>query len=222
AKPLSGFFFDVLLKKHSIASIEAKAALKAEAVPLIKQILGENQRTMMMAQLKKICKEGDGHDYDADTKQANKQRKIKHTDYKSPVDIALSPLRMIIRLLLESPSLASSVEIVNPNTLSPDKISGLAMLIEIHDYCLQVPRANTATLFEAFRAHPHIHHLSKLFAATIEDNIDLEAEYIACFSTLVKWQVNARLDELMAKQEFDPLTIDETEELKALLLATDS
>jgi DNA primase len=221
AKPLSGFFFDILLKKYSIASIEAKAALKAEAVPLIQQILGENQRTMMMAQLKKLCKEGDGHDYDAEIKHANKQRKIKHTDFNAPATISLSPLRMMIRLLLESPNLASKVNIVKPNTLSTEKISGLAMLIEIHDYCLRVPHANTATLFEAFRAHPHIHHLSKLFAAPVDSNIDLEAEYIACFSTLVKWQVNARLDELMAKQEFDPLTNDETEELKALLLATD-
>lgn len=129
---------------------------------------------------------------------------------------------MIIRLLLESPSLARSVTIVNPKTLSADKIPGLTMLLEVYDYCLQAPAANTATLFEAFRAHPHIHHLSKLFSAPIEDNIDLEAEYIACFSTLVKWQVNARLDELMAKQEFEPLTLDETQEIKALLLATDS
>jgi len=222
AKPLSGFFFDALIKKHSIASIEGMAALKAEAMPLIKQILGENQRTMMMAQLKKVCKEGDGHDYDADTKHANKHRKIKHTDYKSPANIVLSPLRMIIRLLLESPRLASSVGIVNPHSLSVDKISGLSMLLEIYDYCLRVPNANTASLFEAFREHPHIHHLSKLFSAPIEDNIDLEAEYIACFSTLVKWQVNARLDELMAKQEFELLTQDEVKEITALLLATDS
>lgn len=222
AKPLSAFFFDALISKHSIASIEGKAALKAQAIPLIEQIQGENQRTMMHAQLKKICKEGDGHDYDADIKQANKHRKIKRTDYQTPIKVKLSPLRMMIRLLLESPKLASEVKIVNPSSLSNDKINGLAMLEEIHDYCLKVPNANTANLFEAFRAHPHIHHLSKLFAAPIEDNIDLEAEYIACFSTLVKWQVNARLDELMAKQEFQPLNQQENEELKALLLATDS
>jgi DNA primase len=222
AKPLSEFFFDALVKKHSISSIEGMAALKAEASPLISQIQGENQRTMMLAQLKKICKEGDGHDYDAEIKEVNKQRKIKHTDYKAPEKVTLSPLRMMIRLLLESPKLASQVPIVNPQALSPDKISGLNMLVEIHDYCSKVPSANTAGLFEAFRAHPHIHHLSKLFAAPIEDNIDLEAEYIACFSTLVKWQVNARLDELMARQEFHPLSHEETEELKALILATDN
>ena len=222
AKPLSSFFFDALLKKHSVSSIEGKAALKAEAVPLIQQIQGENQRTMMLAQLKKFCKEGDGHDYDADVRAANKHRKIKQTDYKAPAKVALSPLRMMIRLLLESPKLASTVTIVNPLSLSPDKITGLAMLIEVHDFCVKVPHANTAGLFEAFRAHPHIHHLSKLFDAHIDDNIDLEAEYIACFSTLVKWQVNARLDELMAKQEFEPLNELETDELKALILATDN
>ena len=222
AKPLSSFFFDALLAKHSIASIEGKAALKVEAMPLIEQIQGENQRTMMLAQLKKFCKEGDGHDYIAETKNANQTRKIKHTDYKSPTNISLSPLRMIIRLLLESPNLASKVPLVNPNALSVDKISGLPMLIEVYDYCIRSPKANTATLFEAFRAHPHIHHLSKLFTAPIEENIDLEAEYVACFKTLVKWQVEARLDELMAKQEMYPLSSEEKDELKLLLQETDN
>ena len=175
----------------------------------------------MLAQLKKFCKEGDGHDYIAEIKQANQSRKIKHVDFQSPANITLSPLRMIIRLLLESPSLANTVPLVNPNALSADKISGLPMLVEVHDYCMKSPNANTATLFEAFRAHPHIHHLSKLFTAPIEENIDLEAEYVACFKTLVKWQVDARLDELMAKQEMHPLTDDEKHELTLLLLETD-
>mgnify|MGYP003904641451 CR=1 FL=1 len=99
---------------------------------------------------------------------------------------------------------------------------GLAMLIEVHDYCIKSPKANTATLFEAFRAHPHIHHLSKLFTAPIDENINLEAEYVACFKTLVKWQVEARLDELMAKQEMHPLSGEEKDELKLLLQETDN
>jgi DNA primase len=220
AKPLSTFFFDSLLAKHSVGSIEGKAALKVEAQPLIDKILGDNQRGMMSAQLRKICGEGDGHDYSAEVNQVNQQRKIKNIDYTSPAQVKLSPLRTMIRLLLESPSLAQKMSLANPNLLNVNKISGLAMLIEVHEYCLLNPNANTAQLFEAFRAHPHIHHLSKLFSAPIEDSINLESEYADNYDKLVTWQVEARLDELMAKQE--NLSKQEETELTLLLQETDS
>ena len=222
AKPLSSFFFEVLLSKHSVASIEGKAALKVEAQPMIDQILGDNQRGMMSAQLKKICGEGDGHDYDAEVKQVNQQRKIKDIDFRAPKHVKLSPLRTMIRLLLELPRLALDVPLANPNLLNANKISGLSMLIEIHDYCLHNPNANTAQLFEAFRAHPHIHHLSKLFSAPVDDSINLASEYADNYDKLVIWQVEARLDELMAKQQIQPLTKQEEEELTFLLKETDS
>ncbi|MFW8590600.1 DNA primase [Glaciecola sp. 2405UD65-10] len=222
AKPLSSFFFDSLLSKFSIGSIEGKAALKAYATPLIEKIIGENQQGLMFAHLGKLCGEGDGHDYSADVKQANKQRKIKHIDYKAPKLVSLSPLRMMIRILLESPNVASKEPLANPSMLNPKMINGLAMLIEIHEYCLRSPNANTAQLFEAFREHKHIQHLNKLYSAPIEDNIDLEEEFVACFRTLVKWQVDARLDELMAKQNGQTLSEKEREELKVLILQTDN
>lgn len=222
AKPLSSFFFDTLMAKHSVGSIEGKAALKAEAQPLINKIIGDNQRGMMLAHLDKVCGQGDGHDYSADVKEANKQRKIKHTDYKAPQEVKLSPLRMMIRLLLESPSIAQQEPLANPSMLNASAINGLPMLIELHNYCMQAPNANTAQLFETFRNHAHIHHLSKLYASPIEDNIDMKEEYVACFRTLVKWQVDARLDELMAKQNSQPLSAQEQEELKVLILQTDN
>jgi DNA primase len=222
AKPLSSFFFDTLLDKHSIASIEGKAALKSQALPMINSILGENQRGLMLAQLKKICGEGDGHDYEAEINNANKPRKIKALDYSSPDEVSLSPLRMMIRILLEAPGVAAAVPAVNPSILSADKITGVNMLVEVYDYCVKAPNSNTASLFEAFRAHPHIHHLSKLFAAPINENIDVETEYAACFQKLIKWQVDARLDELIAKQEVTELNAAETQELTILLQATDS
>ncbi len=222
AKPLSTFFFDSLLSKQSVASIEGKAALKVQALPLIEKIQGENQRGFMHAQLKRLCGEGDGHDYAADTKKANGQRKIKRTDFTSPDSVKLSPVRMMIRVLLENPAIASQVPAANPMVLSPDKITGVSMLLEVYDYCIKYPNANTANLFEAFRAHPHIYHLSKLFAAPIEESIDLSTEYAACFQKLIKWQIDARLDELMAKQESQPLTKVEQQELMILIKATDN
>ncbi|MDT0593400.1 DNA primase [Glaciecola petra] len=221
AKPLSSFFFDNLTDKHPVDSIEGKAALKAQAIPLIDNIVGENQRGLMHAQLKRVCGEGDGHDYSNDVKKANQQRKIKKMDYAEPQQLSLSPVRMMIRLLLESPSLATEVKLADPSMLNPRMIKGLPMLLEIHQYCQKSPSANTAQVFEAFREHRHIAHLSQLFMSPIENKIDLSAEYVACFKTLVKWQVEARLDSLMAKQSMQPLSQSETEELTLLLKESD-
>ena len=215
------YVFETLLKQHSVASIEGKAALKAAAKPLLDKILGENQRTMMLAHLSKLCGEGDGHDYSKDIKDANKSRKTKHTDYSKHHTVVLSPLRMMIRLLLEDPTLAVNEPLANPNLLNAHMITGLPMLQEIHSYCVQNPRANTAQLFEGFRHHKHIKHLNNLYASPIEDGIDMPAEYVACFKTLIKQQVHARLDELMAKDQSQPLTPEEKIELTALLQQTD-
>ncbi len=223
SKPLSAFFFDLLVAKYPIASIEGKAALKAEALPLIDKILGENQRGLMRAQLLKICGEGDGFDYASDIKGANKQRKIKQLDFASPSSMTLTPIRMMLRLLLEKPSLAKQVKKANIDLLSPEHITGLPMLKEIVSYCTgAADNATTAHIFEAFRNHKHIGHLNKLFATQIDENIDLEAEYFACYKKLIKWQVDARLDELVAKQEVTQLSDDEVQELQLLLKANDN
>ena len=222
AKPLSSFFFDNLTAKHNLGSIEGKAALKAEAIPLIDKIAGENQRGLMFAYLGKLCGEGDGHDYGAEIKQANKQRKIRNIDFSAPKTVALSPLRMMLRILLESPQVAQHNALTQPDMLNPHMINGVPMLREVHNYCIGHPKANTAQLFEHFRNHAHINHLSKLFASPIEDNIDLAEEYVACFRTLLKWQVEARLDELMAKQSSLPLTEQEQDELIILIKQTDN
>ncbi len=217
AKPLSEFFFDKLLKNHSVSSIEGKAALKAQANPLIDKILGENQKGLMQAKLRQICGEGDGHDYSLEAKQMSQNRKIKRSEYRPPGTTQLSPVRMMIRMLMESPNLASEVPMANPSALNENAITGLPMLNELHTYCSSHPNASTAQLFEAFRNHRHIQHLSALLSTPIEADIDLKAEYIACFSTLVKWQVEARLDQLMAKQELSELSDFEQQELKVLL-----
>lgn len=223
AKPLSEFFFDSLLNTHSIKNIEGKAALKAHALPLIRQIAGENQRGLMHAQLLKICGEGDGFDYSSEVKSANKQRKIKPLDYQAPATMSLTPIRMMIRLLLEQPSLAKRVAKANIELLDDSYISGVPMLREIFRYCHQANnKVTTAQLFEAFREHKHIGHLNKLYATPITENIDLETEYFACYKKLVKWQVNARLDELVAKQQISQLNDDEIQELQLLLKANDN
>ncbi len=223
AKPLSEFFFDSLMNTHSIKSIEGKAALKAHALPLIKQIAGDNQRGLMHAQLLKICGEGDGFDYTSEVKSANKQRKIKTLDFKAPATMSLTPIRMMIRLLLEQPSLAKRVAKANVDLLDESYISGVPMLREIFRYCEKAnEKITTAQLFEAFRRHKHINHLNKLYATPITENIDLDTEYFACYKKLVKWQVNARLDELVAKQQVSQLSNDEIQELQLLLKANDN
>jgi len=55
AVTLSTYFFESLMQQHSLGNIEGKAAFKAQALPLIEKIAGENQRELMMSELNRYC-----------------------------------------------------------------------------------------------------------------------------------------------------------------------
>lgn len=211
AKPLSSFLFDYLIDKHTTETIEARAALKAEATPLIKQIVGDNQRQMMFAELARICGETP-----AQVGAAKPSKNIKKQNHDRPTKVALTPLRMMIRLLLENPSIAPEVSVADLSLLHDENITGLKMLKEIFSYCESNHTANTGILFEAFREHPQLRHLNTLSNTEIDENIDLKAEYLACYKSLVKMQVDARLAALSIKSELTPA---EQQELTLLIQA---
>ncbi|MBT1450373.1 DNA primase [Glaciecola sp. XM2] len=217
AVPVSTFFFDNLLGRHSLGSIEGKAAFKTEAQPLIEKIVGDNQREMMLSQLHRYCGNRN-YDHEKNVKDANSQKRPRHTEYQAPSHIKQSPVRMMLRLLLDEPSLANEYPRVQITKLLGSGINGIDVLSDVHSYCVAHPNANTASLIEAFRDHPHFQNLGKLLGSPLEENLNLAAEYIACFKKLLRWHFDARLDELTARANLPQgLTDNEQKELQLLL-----
>jgi len=218
AVPLSKFFFDNLLQRHSIASNEGKAALKAEAMPLIEKIQGDNQRDLLMFDLSKLFGEEAKETLARDMKDANSRKAPRKMDYQPPQKIKQSPLRMMLRLLMDSPNLASDCPNVKLAPLKNTAISGIPLLIDLHSYCYANPKASTGMVLEAFREHPNSRHLAQLLESdVVSSDTNVKPLYVDCFKNLIKWHFRARLDELEAKTKFSELTEQEQQELNLLM-----
>ncbi|UTP73612.1 DNA primase [Alteromonas sp. LMIT006] len=218
AQPLSQFMFEHLLKEHSVTSTEGKAALKKVAQPLIDSILGTNQKELLTSELSRICGEHDKYQIDRDIKSAQSQRKPKKDFSKGAQKLEQSPVRMLIRLLLEAPQLATDVQQVQPQLLVTAGFKGWPIFMQLHAYCVEHPNANTGMLFEAFKDHDASPHLTALMQQECLVNPeDYDTVYADAFSRLIQQYLKGRADELLAKSRHSQLTLGEKEELRKLL-----
>ena len=214
--PLSKFFFDNLLQRHHVGSIEGKAALKAEAKPLIGQIVGDNIREILLSYLSNHMGDQNKHKYDRDVVQANLRKAPKKLDFNTPNKSTISPVRMMIRLLLDDPSLAIECETADPTPLGSVNIPGIPVLIELYQFCLTKPTANTAQVLEHFRDHPQSAQLAKLMVWEYAEQ-NQAAVFEDSFAKLLDWHLQSRMDELFSKSRVSKLTDEEKKELNILI-----
>jgi DNA primase len=216
AVPLSKFFFDNLLQRHHVGSIEGKAALKAEAMPLVEQIVGDNIREILLSNLSDYMGDQNKHKYDRDVTQANLRKTPKKLDFNTPNKSTISPVRMMIRLLLDDPSLAIKCEAADPTPLGSVNIPGIPVLIELYQFCLNKPLANTAQALEHFRNHPQSAQLAKLMMWEYAEQNQV-AVFEDSFAKLLDWHLQSRMDELFSKSRVSKLTDEEKQELNLLV-----
>ena len=209
AMPLSRFFFDALLKEHKTGTPEGKLALKTAAQPMIEQVLGERQRDMLNEELAKLTGDYDRFRLQQDIQQANvKNEKPKGGAAAFNVQKSrLSPVRTMVRLLLEYPSLATVSEAVQPAALQGSGINGLDVLLAVHDYCQRVPQAKTAQVIENFRDHPHSSVIAKLLTQEfLVSEEDAERVYSDSFARLLDWFFDSQIESLITKSRIQTLT----------------
>ena len=216
AVPLSKFFFDNLLQRHHVGSIEGKAALKTQAMPLIDQIAGDNIREILLSNLSNYMGDQNKHKYERDVAQANLRKTPKKLDFNTPNKSTISPVRMMIRLLLDDPSLAMKCEAADPTPLISIDIPGITMLIELYQFCSTKPQANTAQVLEHFRHHPQSAQLAKLMVWEYAEQ-NQSAVFEDSFAKLLDWHLQSRMDELFSKSRVSKLTDAEKQELNILI-----
>jgi DNA primase len=125
---------------------------------------------------------------------------------------------MLIRLLLDSPSLATRCDDVQPSVFEGSDATGMDLLLDIHRYCSQYPQATTAQLVENFRNHPHSPTIAKLLLQEhlVKDE-DAERVYSDSFARLLDWHFDSRIETLISRSRVQPLTQVEKEELNLLM-----
>ena len=220
AMPLSRFFFDNLLKTHNVGTAEGKLALKKSAMPLIERLPGEEQKQMLLEQLARYTGEYDRFKLQQDiTKANNSSRTPVLTDKKNPLNkTRISPLRMLIRLLLDNPSLAAACPDVRPAIFKGNQAKGIDLLLAIHQYCIEHPNATTAQLLENFRNHPHSSTIAKLLLQEhLVSDEDAKRVYSDSFARLLDWHFDSRIETLLALSRHQPLSRAEKEELNMLM-----
>lgn len=218
AVPLSQFFFDRLLTRHNVGSIEGKASLKSEAIPLLEKIAGDNQRDLLMSALSQLTGEQDQFQRQQDIARANQRKKPRNKSHQHSNKTQMSPVRMLIKLLLEQPKLAADTPHVDPTKLPTFDAPGMDLLCELYQYCLHKPDVKVAAILEHFRQHPHGSHLGKLLAAEhVQQNI--QQVYQDSFAKLLEWQIDSRRQQLLSQSSVSGLSTEEKQELNMLLKA---
>lgn len=218
AMPLSQFFFDALLKEHNVGTPEGRMALKSAAQPLIEQVDGDEQRLMLEEELAKHTKEYDRFRLQHDIKQANSRSQRPGSASAHTNKPRLSPLRMMVRLLVEHPNLASQCPDINPAVLTDSGLSGMAILVAVHQYCHQHPTSTTAQLIENFRSDPHSEAIGKLLNQEhLVSDDDARQVYQDSFAKLLDWHFDSRIDTLLSRARVQPLTQVEKQELNLLM-----
>jgi DNA primase len=219
ALSLKQFMFQNLLKKHQINTEQGKAALGAEGQSLIDKIQGDQQKLLLNEELDRLTgKDFYTKDLKRDVQQANQTSARHQTSSNKVTPTNTSPIRLLIRLLLEFPNLASDHKEVEPKNLQGLALPGLGLLIELHQYCFNNGDNNTGQILEHYREHPQIGQLSKL--VMWEHHIDpknLASVYRDCFTTLIDKKLKGRIDELLAKSRLQKLSTEEKQELKLLM-----
>ncbi|MBU3021020.1 DNA primase [Aestuariibacter sp. A3R04] len=218
ALPLSRFFLESLLKNHEVGTPEGKMAMKAAAQPLIDQVLGDNQRDMLQEELAKHVGEYDRFRLQQDIQQARQSSQRPVYTGKNQQKTQISPVRTMVRLLLDNPALAHKHPSCTPKVLANSGVSGIHVLIDIHDFCLHHPRATTAQVLENFRNHPHSAVIAKLL---LQEHLiredDADTVYCDSFARLLDWHFDSRIETLISRSRVQPLSQQEKTELTLLM-----
>ncbi|WP_420934987.1 DNA primase [Alteromonas sp. A081] len=219
AVPLSRFFFENLLKSHNVGTPEGKIALKKAAMPLIESTLGVDQKNMLLEELAKHTGEFDRFKLQQDISKANQGSKKAYSPNLTQVNKPkLSPLRMLIRLLLDSPRLAAICDDVQIDIFNGSPAAGMDLLRDVHAFCLANPDAKTSQLVENFRDHPHSITIAKLLLQEhlVKDE-DAERVYNDSFTRLLDAHLESRIETLLSRSRIQSLSRAEKEELTLLM-----
>lgn len=221
ATPLPEFLFDSLISQVDMARMDGKARLVSLAKPLLSQMPKGALRDMMFARLSSLSgltgsQLGKNHAVTESRSQQsyrpNRPRKPQHESGQ------ISPLALATSMLLQNPSLGTSVE--NLQSILGLRIQGSDILGGMIKTCQQQPDLNTARLLESFRDSRYHSYLEKLAMRPnyIDEEVLVE-QFRDTIQRLLQSDFEQRLLELEQKARSVGLDAEEKREWMALLKA---
>jgi DNA primase len=153
AQPLSDFLFDHCTAKVDMSSIDGRARLVQQAVPLLRTLPEGVFRDMMMERLETLA-----------------QHRIQKGGGGQPATSGLrarpgagqsrTPLRLALAHLVQNPGL---VELTGDiEEIRQADLPGVDIFLNLVDFCARRPNMTTAQVLELLHEHPAQSHLHKL------------------------------------------------------------
>ncbi|QIQ41674.1 MAG: DNA primase [Buchnera aphidicola (Microlophium carnosum)] len=204
---MSKFFFTNILKNINLSSNDDKFYLSVRALPLINTISSDTIRIYLRQILARMIGILDDNQFE----KFLYEKEVKK-DQKPKLQIRRTPMRTLIGLLLQNPSLAK----IAPSTIKFKnlKIEGLPIFLEILQKCLDNPNINTGQLLELYR-NTKIMNILKILARW--DHMIIQEEIQNMFLDLLMNIYNKILEKrqeyLIAKERIKGLKMNEKKEI---------
>lgn len=228
ATQLSEFMFNNLLQDVDLSTPEGRAKLSHLAIPLIEQIPGETLKLYLrealgkrigvldplkLDELFKATKAKSGSNFA--NQAANNQRAPV-----SPVKMKKTPLRLLIALLLQKPSLVHLISEHDPELLSIRglNVPGSELLYQLAKLSLDNEGITTGQLVEYWRGRDEYSALEKLamWNHLIEEE-NFEDTFAYNLDIIYAQVIEQHINKLIAKERESSLTPQEKQELMKLL-----
>lgn len=217
SQTFSNFFFSALSKGVDMGSIDGRSLLVDRAKPHLSKIPEGIFRHMLVTKLAEIVHV---ESEKLSTLIFSSGSSAKHQLKPVKMTGGPSPVRQIIRLLLEQPALANGVD---TSDISGLQLPGIPLLVELIALIQARPQITCGTILELWRDSENGRHLQKLAKQPL-DVINISNDGISEeFADILQWLRNQRqqqrLEELLDKSHLGSLSPEEIHELKEALAA---
>jgi DNA primase len=213
AEAFSNFFFQSLSNKIELNTLDGRSFLVEKARPYLARLPDSVFQHMMVNKLAEIS-QVDSDKLSTLIYSASKPILKKQRDSVKPSG-GPSPVRQLIRLLLEMPGLSEKVDIKQFEGLD---LPGVPLFIELVETIRLNPHMNYAGILERWRGTDNGKHLAKLAQQSITlDDEGIQSEFFDALQWLVKQQRSQRAEQLLAKSKLGTITDEEKKELNKVL-----
>lgn len=213
AQALSDYFFAHFTTALDLSTMEGRAKLAATAKPYIEQLPQGIFRQMMESQLKQLSQATELEFSQIPTTLNQTLDKPKPKIKKQ-----LSPARVAIALLLQNPHLAESVVEKIPEWEGLE-FPGLDVLKILLHNIFNYPTANTGALVEIYRGLVEEKTMKTLASwAFLFPESGIAAEFSDAIDNLIAQAKQAKITQLLEKENHHGLSAAEKDQLKKMLI----
>ncbi len=210
ATPLNQFFYSTLTRDIDTTTLAGKSQLVNAAKPYLIKITEGAYKQLMIDELSRLTR--------IEQHRLNQliADNVVEQIYELNMNIARSPIRVAIALLLQHPEINADYS----SDISPDMLTGSQhdLLQTLMQQVADNPGINTATLVEFWRDSPIFDSLNKL--AAWDHQVPEEAlakEFVDIVLFLSKKSRESKIQELLEKSRNQGLTEAERLQLQAML-----